>query len=212
VADYQNSVDLALLAYILKGAHPVTGKIKLQKTGFFSEFHLRERGLVGPHFSFIRYQRGPFSAGLDQAASTLARHGFTHSTKFELTTRGNELSELVAELKRIPENRKFFQILDATLDHCKSRNGDQLMEEAYDLKVQPVGSPEKKKIRDVAQNAVLIAPRAKTSLVMPADLKKLIEEDLLISEDDVQTAQREELPKMEERFLRRLIESGLQRA
>jgi len=203
----QNSLDLALLAYILRGAFPVTGKIKLQKTGFFSEFRLKERGLVGPHFRFIRYHRGPFSGDLEQAGSALAQHGFTHSTKFELTKRGQELSDLIAELKRLPENRVFFRTLDATLEHCKNRNGDQLMEDAYNLEMFAEGDSEKRKIRDIPLNTVLIAPPDRSSLVVPVDLKKLIDNDLLISEEDVRRAEKKDLPKAEEEYLRRLIGS-----
>jgi hypothetical protein len=208
VGAVNQALDLGLLTYMLDRAAPVYGRTKLQKTIFLSELKLRERDLVGPHFVFIRWDKGPFSQDLWTAYDLLARKGFAYSATYSLTKRGRELSELVAELKRADENREFFKILDATLKYCRPKSGEQLIELVYDMEVTPESSFMKMKIRDIPREEVIIAPPDRTSLVIAHDLEKLILEEIEISEDDIQRALKDDVPEMERALVERAMNAG----
>ncbi len=205
------AIDLALLTYILKGAAPFFGRTKLQKTTFLSELSLRDKHLVGTRFEFYRWNNGPFSQQLWAAYNLLHAKGFAHTcVEPGLTQRGRELSELVSELKREDENRIFFKILDSTLEHCKQKTGEQLLNAVYEMEVRPEFSTKKMKVRDIPKNVKIIVPPDKASLKVAHDLERLILEELEISEEDIQTAIKKDLPEMERQLVARAMTSGQQ--
>jgi uncharacterized protein YwgA len=211
MVDARKALDLGLLAYILDRAAPFPGRTKLQKTTFLSELSLREKNLVGPHFEFYRWNNGPFSQQLWGAYDLLTAKGFTtHPAEPGLTQRGRELSELVAELKRAQENRRFFEILDSTLRECKSKNGKQLLDAVYEMEVRPEHSSKRMRVRDIPVNTKIIVPPNKTSLKIAYDLEQLILEELEISEEDIQTATEKGLPEMEKQLVTRALTLGQQ--
>jgi len=199
------AIDLALLAYILKGAAPFYGRTKLQKTTFLSELSLRDRHLVGPRFEFYRWNNGPFSQQLWAAYDLLHTKGFAHApVEPGLTRRGRELSELVTELKREDENRAFFRILDSVLEQCKHKTGEQLLNDVYEMEVRPESSGKKMKVRDIPKNVKIIVPPNQTSLKVAHDLEKLILQELEITEEGIRRAEEKELPALVAGFLRRV--------
>jgi hypothetical protein len=201
-----DEVDLVLLAYMIREASPFYGETKVQKTSFLSELYLRDQGLSGPRFPFFRFKNGPFSKELPDALTALSNGSFIiQSSPLKLTVMGHELAELIDELKLIPENRALFETLDETLMHCQPRGGEQLMNEVYELEMRPERWSEKLKIKDIPQNTDLIVPATDRSLIIPRELIELITKELETSEDDVRRAAKEERPKLEEAFLRRIM-------
>jgi uncharacterized protein YwgA len=132
----QNSVDRALLAYILRGAAPVLGNTKTQKTCFLVELRLNAKGLVGPHFRFHRYKFGAYSDELRKAHDELIARGHLLKNN-HLTDRGEILVELVEELKNVKANRQAFNVIDHALGECQSDHGEALKTKFYDLEIQP---------------------------------------------------------------------------
>ena len=109
-------LDAPLLLYILKEAAPFHGRTKLQKTTFLVEHRLKEQGLVGPHFSFIRYTNGPFSGQLWNTFDELAEAGFLSKTTFEPTQRGLFLVDLIIpSLRDYDDNQAVFKTMDQVL-------------------------------------------------------------------------------------------------
>ena len=168
------AIDLALLAYILKGAAPFYGRTKLQKTTFLVEFNLARGGLTGPRFSFFRYNNGPFSRELWDAYDLLHNRGFAkQADQPGLTERGNVLAEFASELCD-EANRKFFARLDATLEDCQPRKGAQLMRSIYKMEL-PIDH-KSIKVEDIPIGVDLIVPTGEPSLHVPADLQRLLVE------------------------------------
>src|SRR5260221_7256254 len=118
---YQDDIDRALLAYILKGAAPVLGNTKAQKTCFWVELRLRAKHLVGPHFRFYRYKYGAYSEELRRAHEGLLLSGHLHKNN-RLTDRGEILVEFVEELRK--PNRAAFNTIDRAISDCQSDHGE----------------------------------------------------------------------------------------
>lgn len=198
------AIDLALLAYILKKAAPFYGRTKLQKTTFLAEHALSEIGLTGPRFTFFRYNNGPFSRQLWDAYDFLHAQGFARQAdQPALTDRGVVLVDYVAEL-RDETNRKFFTRLDSTLEDCRHRKGAQLMRAVYQLEL-PVDH-QMIKVEDIPIGVDLIVPQGEPSLRVPSDLRRLLIEELELTDDRLVTA-RAEAPAAFEKLVEVVLNS-----
>lgn len=201
------ALDAALLLYILQHAAPMYGRTKLQKTAFLVELRLKERGLVGPHFRFIRYVNGPFSRQLWDTFDTLAEAGFVTKTGFRLTDRGRFLLELVMpELRRAAGNRRSFRVIDEVLESCTGRHGAGLIKEVYQLEVASEDAPEKRvKVIDIAFGAEIIVPPS-GGLEIPPELELLLKEELELTDAELKQAEHR-LPEIERRAIKNLSEA-----
>ncbi len=185
------AVDLALLAYILKGAAPFYGRTKLQKTTFLVELDLLRSGFTGPRFSFFRYNNGPFSRELWDAYDFLHSRGFAkQADQPALTDRGKVLVDYVKELHD-EANQKFFARLDATLEDCQRRKGAPLMRAVYKIEL-PIDH-QTMKIEDIPIGVDLIVPEGDPSLHVPSDVQRLLIEELELTEEKLAKA-REQIP------------------
>jgi uncharacterized protein YwgA len=201
----ESAIDLALLAYILKGAAPFQGRTKLQKTTFLTELRLREHDLIGPRFRFYRYDNGPFSKNLLNAYDVLHAQGLTtHRDELGLTERGQVLADLVQMLKDEPDNREFFSEVDTVLETCRRRTGEQLMEEVYDLDVRPEGWTTSMKVRNIPKYTDIIVPIGRPTLCVPKDLLTLIIEELELTDNQIAEADKR-LPDMIEDVVRNVM-------
>jgi uncharacterized protein YwgA len=205
--DTQKALDAALLLYILKNAAPIFGRAKLQKTTFLVEVRLKEKGLVGPHFRFIRYVNGPFSRQLWDTFDELAEAGFVSKTGFRLTDRGRFLLDLIMpELRRHPANRRALKIIDGVLESCRRRHGAGLINEVYQLEVAPEDAPEKRmKVVDIPFGTEIIAPPPEGLQIAP-EIEGLLKEELTLSEAELKRAELR-LPEIERRAIRNLSEA-----
>src|SRR5271166_1825188 len=91
----EKRLDAVLLLYILRKSGPSSSRTRVQKTTFLVEFNLRRDNLVGPHFRFFRYLKGPYSQQITQDLDELARNGFISRTTLTPTERGQFLIDLV---------------------------------------------------------------------------------------------------------------------
>lgn len=197
----QRAIDLALLTYIMERGKTYYGRIKLQKTTFLAELKLRDNDLVGTHFRFYRWNKGPFSKELWSAVDLLSAKGFVHKGAPSLTRRGQELMEFVLELKRASENRKFFAVLDEALSFCGPKNGGDLMDAVYDMQVWVENSNTETKIRDILVGTDILVPPNTVSLEIAHDLERLLLEELEISETDIKAATERAMPQMEKQLV-----------
>lgn len=199
-------LNTALLLYMLDRAAPVYGNTKLQKTPFFVELSLDREGLAGPTFRYKRYYRGPYSQEVWDTADFLVERGFMHSIEYGgPTERGLLLLDLVEMLR--PGNEETFGIMDQTLKYCRARTGKQLMDSAYEIELTPVGmSPDSiKKLRDVQQQVLLLAPLEST-LEIPSDLLAIITSELARTSESIKKA-KARFPESEQEGLRRLLDA-----
>jgi hypothetical protein len=182
----QDSVDRALLAYILKGAATVLGNTKTQKTCFLVELGLRAKGLVGPHFRFYRYKFGAYSDDLRRAHESLVTSGHLRKNN-SLTARGAVLVEFVEELKKERANRIAFKTIDHAVGECQSDHGDGLKTKFYDLEIQPEDWDHSAKIRAIPERTDLIRPKGR-ELVVPNVIRSLIADELKLTDSDLERA------------------------
>ncbi len=176
-----DSIDAALLAYMLDGAAPIYGRLKVQKTPFFVEYRLDQEDMVGPCFPYVRYQNGPFSQSVWNALDDLVAKGFIFDGSYGITDRGLVLVDLVADLAALPENRAAFELIDTTLRYCRPKTGNQLMAAAYDLEIAPLSRPtEKHKILELTEGVPLLKPGHRT-LTIPEHIESLIEAELRVT-------------------------------
>jgi hypothetical protein len=206
-ADADKATDAALLLYIVKGAAPIYGRTKLQKTTFLVELRLKESDRVGPHFRFIRYVNGPFSGQLWNLFDELAEAGFVSKSTFELTDRGRFLIDLVMpELHRHPKNRAALKIMDDVIAWCRPRNGAGLIKYVYQLEVVPDEMPgERMKVEDVPFGSEILHPPL-GGLELAPDVQLLIKEELELTDEDLKRAGRR-LPEIERRAIKNLSEA-----
>lgn len=202
--DGDKALDAALLLYILRGAAPIYGRTKLQKTAFLVELRLREGGRVGPHFRFIRYVNGPFSGQLWNLFDELAEAGFASKAAFELTDRGHFLIDLVMpELQRHPKNRAALKIMDDVIAWCQPRHGAGLIKYVYQLEVVPDEMPgERMKVQDVPFGSEIIHPPPGGLELLP-EMQLLLKEELELKEEDLKRAARR-LPEIERQAIKNL--------
>jgi uncharacterized protein YwgA len=205
--DTQKALDATLLLYILKEAAPIYGRAKLQKTTFLVELRLREKGLVGPHFRFVRYVNGPFSRQLWDTFDELAEAGFVSKTGFRLLDRGRFLLDLVMpELRRDPANRRALKIIDGVLQSCRRRHGAGLINEVYQLEVALDDAPKKRmKVVDIPFGTEIIVP-SRDGLVISLEIEELLKEELTLTEAELKRAE-QRLPETERRAIKNLSEA-----
>src|SRR5712692_9020755 len=194
-------LDAPLLLYIMKQAAPVYGRTKLQKTTFLVEHHLKEEGLVGPHFSFFRYLKGPFSGQLLDTFDTLAALGFAFKTTFEPTDRGLFLIDLVIpELQERPKNSPVFRMMDQVLARYRKWTGSKLINYVYNLEVIPDDLPgQRMRVEDVPTGIEIITPSS-GGLELSPDLEELIRQELVLTNEELETA-RQRQPNLERQAL-----------
>lgn len=189
-------IDSTLLLYILKKAAPIYGRIKVQKSTFLVELRLRENSLIGPHFRFIRYLRGPFSRQIWDTYDELAHAGFVHRKTFEPTERGNFLIEFAIPALR-KHNPQVFELADEVLDWCKRKHAESLIRHVYQLEVAPDEEPTRKlKVSDIPMGWDIIVPPA-GGLNVPPDLAQALHDELAMTNEDLMEA-KSRLPEIEE--------------
>ena len=167
------------------------------------ELGLRERHLIGPRFRFYRHDHGPFSKDLLDAYEWLERCGFATHDAPGLTKRGKLLAEFVEALKEEPDNREVFEQIDPILEKCRPLNGSELKERLYEIDVRPERGSAKVKVRDIPAGTDIVAPAGAHTLKVPADLKRLILEELELTDDQIEQAERD-WSRTEKRALNRL--------
>jgi hypothetical protein len=181
---YQESIDRALLAYILKGAAPVLGNTKTEKTCFWVELRLRAKNLVGPHFRFYRYKYGAYSDDLRRAHEMLVLSGHLHKNN-TLTDRGEILVEFVEELRK--PNRATFNTIDRAINECQADHGESLKTKFYELEIRPEDWDHAAKIRVIPEHTDLIRPKGR-ELLVPDSIRSLITDELKLSDSDLKRA------------------------
>jgi uncharacterized protein YwgA len=199
--------DAPLLLYIMQQSAPIYSRTKLQKVTFLTELHLRDQHLIGPHFPFIRYQKGPFSGLLWNTFDELGKKGFLHKSTFGLTDRGKFLLDLVIpELKSLPQNQAIFQVMDRTLHRYKEKNGGELIKQVYDLIIEPDDLPgEEMRIEDIPLGLEILVP-ASGGLDIPLYLQRLVHDELELTNEELGNAIRN-FPVTEQQMLRNLTEA-----
>lgn len=180
-------LNTALLLHMLDGAAPVWGRLKVQKTPFFVEYWLQGLDLTSSTFCFKRWKNGPFSQAVWDSLDHLIRYGFVQPG-YSLTDRGLFLLDLTWALRDFADNREVFDAMETALRHCKTRSGQALMHEAYEIEIEPAGMPgETLKIRAIPPRVSILDPH-ESSLDIPVDLGKLIETELWTSVADLKDA------------------------
>jgi uncharacterized protein YwgA len=197
-------LDAPLLLYIMKQATPIYRRTKLQKTTFLVEHHLKKEGLVGPHFSFFRYLKGPFSGQLWDTFDKLAALGFLFKTRFEPTDRGLFLIDLVMpELREHHKNRAVLRIMDQTLERYRKWTGSKLINYVYNLKVIPDDLPgQEMRVEDIPIGIEIITPPS-DGLEISSDLEELIKQELAMTDEELEAA-RQRQPDLERQAFRHL--------
>ncbi len=181
-----NSLDTALLLYMLDESAPIHGRLKVQKTPFFVGLGLAEEGLVGPTFDFIRYKNGPFSQAVWNGLDHLVAYQFLRKHDYGLTERGLFLRDLVGMLRK--GNEKSFDLMDTALRYCRVRSGQVLMHEAYEVELEPVGIPGRRiAVRDIPMGVSILSP-TETTLEVPEDLARIIGTELSTTPDELEAA------------------------
>lgn len=199
-------IDAVFLLHILKEAAPIYGRTKVQKATFLVEYDLKEKGLRGgPHFSFIRYLKGPFSRQVWDTYDELAEKGFVRKSDFELTERGKFLLELaIPELRE--KNPEVFRAINARLEWCKRKHGPSLIDYVYRIETEPDGAPgTRMKIGDMAFGLPILDPQP-GGLEVSEETAQLIHEELELTQEELADAQRR-LPELEQRAVRNLTEA-----
>jgi uncharacterized protein YwgA len=203
------ALDSILLLYILQRSNPCLGRLKVQKATFLVEHELGLRKMVGPHFKFFRYLKGPFSKNLWDDFDDLAELGLVDDVGFDLTERGHFVANLIVSLLReVPENRDAFDVIDSTLGWCQSRTGTMLMQHVYCLDIVPQGAaPTRMTIKDIPLFVDLITP-APGGLKVPDKIQNLINEELSVTPEEIE-AERVRLPQTREETSLALLEAML---
>jgi uncharacterized protein YwgA len=181
-------VDAVLLLYFLKEAQPISGRTKAQKTGFFVELALNREGMAGPHYVFYRWDKGPFSRVLWNDLDALTNQGFLIRTPdgYSVTRRGTAMIDLaIPPLKAHPLNDETFLIIDEVLRWCKPRTGEELIQAAYAVELEPAGMPgEHRTVEAIPLGVDIIAP-SPDGLHVDDETVSILEEQLAVSADAI---------------------------
>ncbi|MGH7812850.1 MAG: hypothetical protein ACREQI_02450 [Candidatus Binataceae bacterium] len=204
-ADPDRILDSVLLLYFLKGAAPIYGRTKMQKTIFLVEMRLREKGLTASHFRFFRHNNGPFSPQVWDQADRLCERGQLSRGNLNPTSEGEFILDLaMPELKKL--NPKAFEIIDRELAYCKSRTGEALMKQVYKIDLIPDEMPARRmKVEDIPFGIDIIVPK-QGGLKIPADLLEVLREQLAVTPAQLEAA-RARMPILERRAIRNLTEA-----
>lgn len=203
------TLDAVLLLHMLDRAKPIDGKTKLQKVPFFVELKLKNEGLRGPHFRFLRWHFGPFSRDVCDTFDLLAHKGFVSKSDFKLTERGKFLLELaIPPIAEIETNAPIFRVMDDVLRDCARKHGSTLKKIAYETLIATEDHPGRT-VKEIPQATDLIEPEP-GGIEVPEDLEALILEELNLTDDQLEAA-RKRLPEIESEMtdrLRSLMSAG----
>jgi hypothetical protein len=196
-------VNISFVLCAIDEAAPLHDPAKLQAAMCLLEIDLKDKGLSGPHFTFIQSRRGPFSKELWDTFDELEARGFVDGKALNLTERGEFLRNLILpELRAIPENDAVFAITDAILKKCQPETGKSLLEKVSEMALLPEGHSETAKLKDLPPDTVLIVPVA-GRLKVPEDLARLFFQEFELSQEQITKAGKD-WPEIESRALDRL--------
>lgn len=200
----------ALLVYMLDSAAPVYGRVKVQKTPFLVQLALRKIGRVASTFGFRRHHNGPFSQDVWDSLDRVTEYGFLRED-YGLTDRGLLLVDLIHSLGEVPGNEDAFAEMATVLRHCRTHTGQELMNEVYEIELEPDSMPgERHRIRDIPSRRLILAG-GETDLIVPPAVKSVLRAEMAMTEEQLAeaTERAEEINREAAERLLVAIPSGL---
>lgn len=132
--DYTNKI---LLLYIINKLNE-SGRVdgwKLQKTCFFTEDYMQEKGIKGLNYGFFVWDHGSMSKEVYRDLISLRESGFLSGEKLvSVTKSGKEFLEDITPLFEI--NEPIMEYIDSIVDICKQYSGRFLREFNHRYKVK----------------------------------------------------------------------------
>ena len=139
---------------------PIDGNLKIQKMGFLFEIKGQERGIKAGHYTFFRYNNGPFSKWLANDVADLKRMGFISGDSNKITRRGSFLLEFVRLNAQISGDAKeAVEIANQVGAEFGKYTGPALTTYVYRMTVPVIDyNNETKKVRDIEHCVDIIDP------------------------------------------------------
>jgi len=129
--------------------------LKLQKIVFHSQRNLVKMGLKAFGYNFFRWEKGPFSAELNNDLTLLTHAGLIEPAwPLKLTESGNKLLETSQEIFEI--NKRFMRYIEDVVREKAPLDPDTIREETYKLTIILPRSHERMTIRDVPMGTLIL--------------------------------------------------------
>lgn len=127
--DREKVIDKLLLLHLLNKSD-IDGKTKLQKTVFFSEDSVNEKGIKSFSYNFIRYHHGEFSFQLQSDLEDLRKNNFLSAGRFiKPSSDGRRLLERAGGI--LDKNPDIVKRVDNIAEFTSNKNLDKILVYAY---------------------------------------------------------------------------------
>jgi uncharacterized protein YwgA len=122
-------IDKLLLLHILSKYN--IGRTKLQKTVFFAEDSMNEKGIKSFNYHFFRYHYGEFSLELQVDYNQLEKNGLiAENRKLEITEEGKEVLQAASGL--LAKNKQIIDTIDSIAQWASENSLERVKTVAYD--------------------------------------------------------------------------------
>lgn len=156
-------VNNILLMYLIQKANSV-GKVednlKLQKLVFLGQKKMIERKIKAFSYNFFRWDKGPFSAEVNNDLTSLASRGLvSYHRPIEVTEEGKKLLEDFEEL--FQRNRHFIEVINEILSIYATYTPEEIKAHVYNMNIFV---PRLRRVMTIAE-----VPRGTLILFKPSD-------------------------------------------
>jgi len=163
-ADIQDRVvNNILLLHLIEKANSigcVEDNLKLQKLVYLAQKKLIEKKFKVFSYNFFRWDKGPFSADVNNDLNSLTSRGLIKKRwPIRLTKEGTELLDSCSEL--VEENEAFIRIIDEVISDFAEYTPEEIKEYVYEMSVFV---PRLREVMTIAE-----IPRGTLILFKPSD-------------------------------------------
>jgi len=156
-------INNILLMYLIQKANSI-GKVednlKLQKLVFLGQKKMVERKIKAFSYNFFRWDKGPFSAEVNNDLTSLTLRGLiSYQWPIGLTEEGKKLLEDCLEL--FQKNRDFTEVIDEILSAYATYTPEEIKARVYDMNIFV---PRLRQVMTIAE-----IPRGTLILFKPSD-------------------------------------------
>jgi uncharacterized protein YwgA len=147
-----------LLLYTIKKTNEIgliDDTLKLQKIVFHSQRRLSAKKLKAFSYNFFRWEKGPFSADLNNDLTLLIHAGLIKpGWPIELTDEGYKLLESCIEI--FDSNKRLIKNIDEVVEEKAKQDPNLIKEETYDLTVTLPRTHKRMTIREIPKGTPIL--------------------------------------------------------
>lgn len=154
-------VNNLLLLHLIDRANQkgnIEDNLKVQKMVFLAQKNFIDKKLKGFAYNFFRWERGPFSADLNNDLMKLIRNDFVRweswKKRIYLTKEGNRILEACKGV--LEENKNFLKLINEITDKYANIDPEKIKDEVYKMKLMVPRVRERMVIKEMRPGQMIL--------------------------------------------------------